>query len=377
MGRKPRKWIFLTISARRAALYVAAGAALLMIAAFVLPGLLGNGSTAEENTAPPLQNTPKQSIAVEVIRPKQTQPTPVALPDPLRAENGAYTIAWITDTQHYSREYPETFYAMTRFLQDNRNRMNLGYVAHTGDLVHHYDDEAQWDVAVRAMQTIADIPGGVLAGNHDVGTSRGDFTYYKKYFGEASQSSRACYGESYQDNRCHYDLVQLGDTKYLFVYASYEPDGDCIHWVNETLARYPERIGVLCVHDYFKNDLTLSDSGKALYKKVVRSNPNLYLVLCGHRYQVGYVEDTFDDDGDGNVERRVYQIMANYQAAGDVGGSGYLRLMQVDETAGVIRNYTYSPVLDDYTYFDQPEALEEKYASDPSQEEFILPIPWR
>ena len=42
-------------------------------------------------------------------------------------------------------------------------------------------------------------------------------------------------------------------------------------------------------------------------------------------------------------DRTVYQMMGNYQAAGQEGGSGYMRFLQVDEGEGVIRSIAIPP----------------------------------
>ena len=51
------------------------------------------------------------------------------------------------------------------------------------------------------MASIAQIPAGVCAGNHDVRHSNADYQYFSRYFGESQCDYRACYGESYEDNR--------------------------------------------------------------------------------------------------------------------------------------------------------------------------------
>lgn len=325
---------------------------------------------------------PTGDASVELL-PVQEQspaplPLPTATPDPLLAIGGAYTIGWLSDTQHYSRLYPVIFHEQTRFLKDNAERLNLVYIVHTGDLVHNRDTLSQWEVADEAMQTIDDIPYGVCAGNHDVGTQLKDcdYTIYSRYFGEARMAGKPWYGGSYQDNRGHFDLIDAGNTRYLFVYMGYHIDEDSIAWMNRVFADHRDRVGVLCVHSYFNHDCTLTDQGVLLYERVVAANPNLYMVLCGHRYNSNCIPATFDDNGDGVPERTVLQMICNYQAAGTTGGEGYLRLMQVDEAAGEIRFLNYSPLRDDFVYYDTPEHQAESYSFDPAGEQGSAPIPW-
>lgn len=300
-------------------------------------------------------------------------PTPE--PDALSVPEGCYTIAWMSDTQYYCENFPETFHAMTLFLANQAKRIGLGYVVHTGDLVQSYKDETQWAVADAAMASIAHIPHGVLAGNHDSNAGK-DYNYFRKYFGESRFAGSAWYGGSYANSRGHYDLLTLGDTDYLFVYMGYGFDAAGIAWLNGVFSRYPDRVGILCVHDYFTTGLQLSDAGQQLYEVVVAKNHNLYMVLCGHRYAQACIPAYFDDNGDGAYDRTVYQLMQNYQVAGSEGGSGYMRFLQIDEAADEIRVYSYSPLLDDYKYYDTAAAQTEKYASDSAVEAYTLQIPW-
>ena len=172
-----------------------------------------------------------------------------------------YTIAWMSDTQHYSNRFPDIFYAMTAYLRDAEKELNLKYVAHTGDLINNYGSERQWENAVRAMASIANIPAGVCAGNHDVKHDDALYDNFSRYFGEKQSDYRECYGGSFQDNRGHYDLIDAGSTRYLFIYMGYHVEQDGIEWIKSVLEQYPDRVAVLCTHAYFDTDLTLLADG--------------------------------------------------------------------------------------------------------------------
>lgn len=233
---------------------------------------------------------------------------------------------------------------MTAYLAEEREKLNLGYVVHTGDIVGTGDKEKQWKVAKRAMDALGDIPYGVLPGNHDRGSKKSRYTNYGKYFGEEQFAELPHYGGGRENNQDHYDLITLGDTDFIFVYLGYEPGKQAIAWANEAFRKHPNRVGVLCVHDYLNAQTKLRDVGKTLQKEVVAANPNVFMVLCGHRYTEDTLPVTFDDDGDGKPDRTVYQSIANYQN-GKAGGQGYIRFLRIDEEKGVIRYHTYSPVL--------------------------------
>ena len=305
-------------------------------------------------------------------------PAPVEreLPNKYTAAEGVYTIAWISDPQHYSKKFPETYYAMTGFLAEHREEMNLAYIINTGDLVHNTDLDSEWAVADRAQGMIDDIPNGVLAGNHDVLDPIG-YETFSKVFGEKRYRDKPWYGGSFENNRGHFDLMTIGETDYLFVYMGFGPTKKAIQWVYDVFQQYPERVGILCVHDYYTKTLELSEDGQKWHDRVVAKTPNLYMVLCGHKYGAYCIPETFDDDGDGREDRTVYQMMFNYQASLKDGGGGYLRLMQIDERQGTLHMMTYSPVFDDFNRFDDPDNREEYYPFDERNEEFVIPLPWK
>lgn len=272
-----------------------------------------------------------------------------------QANAAKYTIAWISDTQRYSASYKETFPVMTKYLRDERTRLNLGYVAMTGDIVKNGANGAQWQTAKAALDLLDPVPYGVLAGNHDR-NGRSVYTNYTANFGEGEFSAKAYYGGSYKDNVGHYDLIRMGSTDFIFVYMSYQPDAAMIEWANSVFQKYPGRVGALCVHDYFDSSARLGGMGKTLQREVVAANKNVYMVLCGHRYTTACVPASFDDDGDGAKERTVYQCIANYQTL-ERGGQGYIRFIEIDEARAKLRFYTYSPLLGAFRKTSKDEEL--------------------
>ena len=321
-------------------------------------------------TALPTSATPDPAAAATQA------PTPEPTPKTYAAPDGVYTIAWMSDPQHYSKKFPETYYAMTSFLSEHRDEMNLQYVINTGDLVHNTDLQSEWDVADRAQATIDDIPNGVLAGNHDVLEPIGYKTFCER-FGEKRYKNKPWYGGSFENNRGHYDLLTIGETDYLFVYMGFAPTQKAIRWVYDVFRQYPDRVGVLCLHDYYTKTQTLSEDGKKWHDEVVKKTPNLYMVLCGHKYGAYLFPESFDDNGDGAEDRTVYQMLFNYQASLKDGGGGYLRLIQINEADGTMHVMTYSPVFDDFNRFDDPNNRESYYPFDENNEEFTCRLPWK
>jgi len=345
----------------------------------------------------PVSTVPPEStivVSIETVEPSEGSPlsphnpvesplptqaptaTPEPTPLPYLADEGVCTIAWMSDPQHYSKKFPEVYESMTAFLRDHKEELHLEYVINTGDLVHNPEEENQWRVADGAQANLDAIPNGVLAGNHDISDELG-YDMFCKYFGKKRYADKPWYGGSFENNRGHFDLVRIQETDYIFVYMGYGPTDQAIQWVYDTFKAYPDRIGVLCLHDYYTKTQTLSEDGQKWYDRVVKRSKNLYMVLCGHKYGAYCFPESFDDDRDGTPDRTVYQMLFNYQASLHDGGGGYLRLMQIDESSGTMRMLTYSPYLDDFNRFDDPENREEYYPFDEKNEEFTLSLPWR
>lgn len=313
--------------------------------------------------------------------PAASQPTPEENALSYVAPDGVDTVAWISDTQHYANieenGIADIYPTITTFLRTHEEELHLKYVVHTGDLVHRNGKEDNWKRAKAAMDLLDDIPVGVLAGNHDMASDTGGYTLYKKYFGAKVYQGREYYGESFEDNRGHYDLITLGGRDYIFVYMSHDPDEKALAFIKNSFDKYPDRVGILCVHDFMTTEGSRSQAGETMEKKIVSRCPNVYMVLCGHRYGLYCLTSSYDDDGDGTAERTVYEMMQNYQAAGKEGGSGYFRLMQFDEEKGEIRTITYSAYLDDFNWLDDPDHREKRYEMDEKSETFTLKMPWK
>lgn len=297
----------------------------------------------------------------ENLSDRNTAVTPHHPDDTPRSEYDV-TLGWESDTQYYNETYYENQLAIHDYMLDRRDEMNLQYVFHTGDIVDEADKQYQWDNANKAYQMLDDakLPYGVLAGNHDVGHLSNDFTAYSQNFGEKRFAGNPWYGESHKDNRGHYDLVSAGGHDFIMIYMGWEPGDEEIDWMNEVLAKYPERTAVINLHEYMLTTGGLGPIPQRIYDEVVATNPNVRAVMSGHYHDAFTRVDKFDDDGDGTKERTVTQMLFDYQGLPD-GGQAFLRLMHFDNQGEKMIARTYSPVRDKYNSEDpslEPEHQE-------------------
>ncbi|MEK5489680.1 S-layer homology domain-containing protein [Paenibacillus sp. FSL R7-0297] len=278
-----------------------------------------------------------------------------------------FSFVWMSDTQYYSQSYPYIYQKNVQWIADNKDSLNLKYVIHTGDVVDKSYQEYEWEEADKDMRVLEDagIPYGVLAGNHDVGHQNGDYTKFWEYFGEWRFKNLPTYGGSYDNNRGHYDLVSAGGNDFIIVYMGWGLAEQEIEWMNEVVARYPERKAILCLHEYMLVSNNRAPIADTIFEKVVKPNKNVIAALSGHYHDAELKVDPLDDNGDGVADRNVYQMLADYQGA-EQGGLGYIRLLQFDIANNQLHVKTYSPFLDDYNFYDEVEF--------PGKDEFSLPL---
>ncbi len=289
------------------------------------------------------------AVAVIVVAAASVIVVAVVVPKEKDNNDKVFTFLWTSDPQWYSFKYPEIIEHQNQWIAENYKDYDIRYMFHTGDFVNLPHNHEEWAVMTASYEDLDDcgIPYGVLAGNHDV--DKDDHTEFSQYFGAARYEDNKWYGGDYEDNFGHYDLMTIAGVDFIFAYMGYNEEyaDEDIAWLNEVLAEHNDRIAILCFHDYLKVSGKRSANGDLFFEKVVLQNPNVRLVLCGHNYLATRRYDFIDDNGDGDPDRNVFQIMANYQATLN-GGNGFMRFMECDVENGTIKSTTYSPYLDRY-----------------------------
>lgn len=268
-----------------------------------------------------------------------------------------FCFAWETDTQYYAEGYPFHYDNMNKWIVDNKDDWKIKYVIHTGDIVDDYYMDYEWQNADKSMKIFEDakMPYGVLGGNHDVAAGKDINDNYCKYFGEDRFKEKDYYGGSYKNNLGHYDLISQNGQDFILLYMSWNVYSDEMEWMNNILKQYPDRKAIILLHSYThirETDNTYIDYfGKMIQKEVVAKNPNVIAVLNGHYHGSSYETQQFDDDGDGVMDRTVYQICTDYQS-GFEGGGEYIKFLYFNLNDNKIYVNSYSPYYKDFNYFD-------------------------
>lgn len=270
----------------------------------------------------------------------------------------SYSFVWMTDTQFYTESAPEVYEAMTRWISENIDDKNIKFVFHTGDVVNQAHDSVQWEYADLAMGYLdKTIPYSILAGNHDLTDSENPYENFLLYFGRERFADQEMNHNTiwyYRDGEASAQIIDTGTQDYLALALGVWPDVEMIAWADMILKEHPEIPAILTTHDYMNQDGTLSDTGNQLFDELVRQNPNVHLVLCGHNHNAQYRWDELDDNHDGITDRTVYQLLADYQDTPN-GGNGFMRLLSIDEKNRKLIVSTYSPYLNQYNCFNETE----------------------
>lgn len=258
-------------------------------------------------------------------------------------EKGDATVVWLSDTQYYAKIYPEIMIKQIQWIIENREKYNIKYVFHTGDLVDHSTDDVQWERTdqILKMLDMTRIPYGVLAGNHDLLHSDQPYKSFTDHFGYHRFIRQPFYGGSFENNRGHYDLLTIHNQPYIMIYMGWDLNRSAMNWLNKVLDEYSNHRAILAFHDYLTFKNVRSEAGEEIFNNVVLKNENVKLILSGHYYGTGYLETKISS------QQRVFQLLANYQAEKS-GGNGFMRLLFFKPDQNEIQVDTYSPYLNKF-----------------------------
>ncbi|RNF40546.1 S-layer homology domain-containing protein [Planococcus salinus] len=288
-----------------------------------------------------------------------------------------FTMLWFTDTQYYAQDYPEVWESMTDYMVKEYQKGTFEYAMHTGDLVQVPKELDQWEVVDENLSKLeaADIPYGVLPGNHDIelyydtgdNETRGIFVYdnYKKYVGADRFRDKPWYHEQIEQsgptgtNKNHYDLFSFGEHKFIMLYLGYGTDGlpETIKWANSVLSEHSDYNAIIGMHENINSIGSYASSNAVIVnREIVSKNENVKMVLSGHHHGATREVKTYTNE-DGST-REVLEVLSNHQGnTHPERGQGYLRLITFDPTDETVQFISYSPFWDDYNFepFDEDQ----------------------
>lgn len=294
---------------------------------------------------------------------------------PMAPPSDGFTLVVLPDTQKYVETEVDfgLFTAQTRWIAANRERHNVAFVLHAGDIVENSDRDLEWKRANHALSVLDNkVPYILSVGNHDLdgaGTFRltREKTYYNSYFPASRYESLPWYGGRYrpEQNDNYFTFFEYQHLKFMILSLEFAPPNDVLRWANQVVAAHPDRRVIVLTHCYLDvnnlrvgtvgltnpHNFGLSDvnDGNTMWDRFVGRHPNIFLVVCGHMHGVGRLTST------GAHGNPVHQVLADYQSNRFFGRNGWMRIMQFRPAANVIEVKTYSPYLNEWLTDDGNE----------------------
>lgn len=294
----------------------------------------------------------------------------------------------VTDVQYISRNgsldvasvannAKKALKEMSDHLIEQFNNDLLEYVVMTGDFVQStvVTGEIEWPIVMDNLINPLleqNIPLGVVSGNHDVGALRENsdngsdalddelvYDLFYEHLGEQVFKDKPYYGGSYLNNRSHYDLITINNHEFLFLYLGWGSSIKGIHvseqdinYAKTILEQYPNKTVVLALHEYMSNKENKSRTGLYVFEQLVKPYSNIKIVLSGHINGSSANIDLIDDNNDGIIDRKVFQLLTNFQEeAIDNLGASFMRRIGLDFTNDKLHLDLFSPVTNDHQIF--------------------------
>ena len=255
-----------------------------------------------------------------------------------------FRIAVIPDTQWAAQKWPHLISDMTQWIVENREKENIHYVLHVGDMVQVGGSEAEWknfDKAVRILED-AKVPYALAVGNHDydrLSPPRSTVLFNRYFPVERISKSPGFHGNFPQgksDNSYH--TFNAGGRNWLVLALNFSPNDAEIAWANDVVSGHPDHQVILLTHSYLthtKRDV----AGEILWDRLVRWHPNFSMAFCGHLSTVHF-------RAEGEQGNTVCEMLFDWQNDREADPNSYLALVTIDPEARTISSRSYSPTLD-------------------------------
>ena len=272
--------------------------------------------------------------------------------DKAPVSNYAYSIAVVGDTQRIAYNYKSDFGKIYKWILDNAVEKNTKFVIGLGDITETSSAE-EWEAAMGAItQLDGKIPYSLVRGNHDSVNSFNTYVSVNKY----GDIVAGYYGT---DLRNSYQLLDVGEVKYLIMTLDYGASNQVLSWAGNVIDNNSDRQVIITTHAYLFRDGTTLDAGDVcppattggynngdhIWDKLISKHENIVLVLSGHD-PCDNVVATQTKGEKGNV---VTQMLIDPQAADNThGGVGAVAMLYFSEDGKELTVEYYSTFKDKY-----------------------------
>jgi hypothetical protein len=269
-----------------------------------------------------------------------------------------FALVALPDTQFYSEQpalFPQ-FLAQTNWVAARRAALNVAFVSHLGDIVQNGangGNDAEWLRADQAMDVLDGVlPYAAAIGNHDYNTVslKTSSSVYNRFFGPARYAGRPWYVGSSPDGENHAQRFTAGGRTWLHLSVEWVPDTAALNWARSVVDANPGLPVIFSTHEHVQDgDGSGLGAGRSLvgqntWDAFIRSTPRVFMTLNGHfhrgpnGFDGEYHLQSVNDAG-----LPVFEMLSDYQSWAS-GGTGYLRLVRVDERNHLVTVRSFSPV---------------------------------
>ena len=296
---------------------------------------------------------PRRQSLIVVLLLAMVAAAPSAITAQDDAADASFSVVLLPDTQNYAEKYPDTYVAQTLWIRKQLKADNIKFAIHLGDIVQTSTIKSEWENAHRAMQILDGVvPYSMVPGNHDMVVKDRNTTLYNQFFSPKRFEDRKWYGGHMgTTNDNNYCFFEGGGLKFMVISLEFAPRDEALEWAAGVCKKYPDHRVIVATHCYMRptaRDTSCAtsykvagNSGEQMWQKLVRKQPNIFLVISGHVLGVGLQTSTNDAGG------KVLEMLTDYQGLPN-GGDGWLRTLKFVPSENKIDVITYSPLLDKY-----------------------------
>jgi hypothetical protein len=250
-----------------------------------------------------------------------------------------FSIILFPDTQYMVKSPNEKMWeTMPQWVKDNRAKENIKAVIGLGDVTDTYPaNPIEYSEALKGWNIIksSDLIYMPTRGNNGDRDSK-----WNDYFGPKYFAGKTWFG-GYHDSTtsCYYVKFVEGSKKYLVLAVGFDPNPAQIAWAQDVLNANNDSKVIVVAHSYLeaKQQRVLTGEGTELWEDLIQKNKNIFLVVCGHRYDSSPSTSYFLKD------KRVNELRADYQDIGN--GSGYMVNLTFQPSNYIIQTTAFSAYL--------------------------------
>lgn len=263
--------------------------------------------------------------------------TPVSSANDI-VEDESFSIVWLSDTQNMVyHNFPGALASMGKWIYDSRYKENIKFVVQTGDMVDNGFCEWQWKNFDQLYQEFAGkVPYIAVAGNHELHVK---YQQWWAYLARPQVSSIPRIN-TFERGKAVYATFEANGEKFIIIGSGFDAEVESADWMNSVLKYHRDYTAILLFHGYLKTRYEYLRTGQQLFELVVKPNPNVKLVLCGHVNGTAVRFEDVDDTGDGVPDRRVIAMLYNYQDWAQ--DCGQMRLLTFNKDRSITVS-TFSP----------------------------------